>query len=322
MPLAGQRRSGCRGTPCCCSGRATTACRGRTSRTAPCAYSSALIVSGLSMTTLFLASTILPPNAHTSQCVQVLPSPVALPSAKPTGVPFSFSALHSLRKPSVSFGNCVEARRLQHAGAIDERVARAAQRNADPFLAVRLQVLVAHRIPAAVLGAEIVGRRRSRRPVFPDTGWHRRWSTEMMSGPAPVFAATAAFGRTSSQPSLSTRTSMPVFSVNLVDVLHVLIDRRPARSGFQRSTRSFAPFSGAFFHCALASLTQIIGPTAAAGGDACRGLQEFTAFEFTHQLLLENCARFAPARLAVDCCGDDPKSSAFCDEPHTALRIE
>jgi hypothetical protein len=38
----------------------------------------------------------------------------------------------------------------------------------------------------------------------------------MMSGPAPVLAATAAFGRTSSQPSLSTRTSMPVFSVKLL----------------------------------------------------------------------------------------------------------
>jgi len=36
----------------------------------------------------------------------------------------------------------------------------------------------------------------------------------MMSGPLPTFAATAAFGRTSSQPSASTRTSMPVSSVN------------------------------------------------------------------------------------------------------------
>ena len=36
------------------------------------------------------------------------------------------------------------------------------------------------------------------------------------SGPAPVLAATAAFGRTSSQPSLSTRTSTPVLSVNFL----------------------------------------------------------------------------------------------------------
>ena len=64
-----------------------------------------MTVSGLSMTTLLSLSTSLPPNAHSSQCVQVLPSPVALPSAKPGGVPFSFSALHSFRKPSVSFGN-------------------------------------------------------------------------------------------------------------------------------------------------------------------------------------------------------------------------
>src|SRR4249920_2846099 len=68
------------------------------------AYSSALIVSGLSITTLLSLSTSLPPNAHTSHWHQVLPSPVALPSANPGGVPFSFSALHSLRKPSVSFG--------------------------------------------------------------------------------------------------------------------------------------------------------------------------------------------------------------------------
>ncbi len=38
----------------------------------------------------------------------------------------------------------------------------------------------------------------------------------MMSGPAPAFAATAAFGRTSSQLSLSTRTWMPYFSVNFL----------------------------------------------------------------------------------------------------------
>src|SRR5678815_4730405 len=49
-------------------------------------YSSAAMVSGLLITTLFLASTSLPPCAHTSQCVQ-LESPVALPSAKPDGVP-------------------------------------------------------------------------------------------------------------------------------------------------------------------------------------------------------------------------------------------
>ncbi len=63
-----------------------------------------MTVSGLSMTTLLLVSTSLPPNAQTSHWHHVLPSPVALPSANPGGVPFSFSALHSLRNPSVSFG--------------------------------------------------------------------------------------------------------------------------------------------------------------------------------------------------------------------------
>src|SRR5487761_2088759 len=69
------------------------------------AYSSALIVSGLLMTTLLCSSTILPPKVHSSQWVQQLPSPVALPRAKPPGVPLAWSACISLRKPSVSLGN-------------------------------------------------------------------------------------------------------------------------------------------------------------------------------------------------------------------------
>jgi len=75
----------------------------------------------------------------------------------------------------------------------------------------------------------------------------------MMSGPAPVFAATAAFGRTSSQLSLSTRTSMPYLAVNARDVLHVLVDVAWT-SGSSRSTRSFAPFSGWLFHWACGVL--------------------------------------------------------------------
>src|SRR5688572_1091666 len=67
-------------------------------------YSSALTVSGLLMTTSFFSLTSLPPCDHTSQCVHVLPSPVALPSAKPPGVPLSLSAFIMRRKPSVSLG--------------------------------------------------------------------------------------------------------------------------------------------------------------------------------------------------------------------------
>src|SRR6266480_3211728 len=70
--------------------------------------SSALKVSGLLMTTWFFSSPILPPNAHTSQWHQEFSSPVALPSANPGGVPFAFSALHSSRKPAVSFGNSLK----------------------------------------------------------------------------------------------------------------------------------------------------------------------------------------------------------------------
>src|ERR1700682_261191 len=66
-------------------------------------YSSAAMVSGLLMTTLFFPSTSLAPCAHSSQNVQ-LESPVALPSAKPDGVPFAFNAWHNFRNPARSFG--------------------------------------------------------------------------------------------------------------------------------------------------------------------------------------------------------------------------
>ena len=100
----------------------------------------------------------------------------------------------------------------------------------------------------------------------------------MMSGPAPVLAATAAFGRTSSQPSASTRTGMPYFSVNFFTLTRY-VSSSPWTKRFQRSTRSVAPFSGALFHCALASLTQMNGPTAAPAATAAevfRNLRRLT----------------------------------------------
>src|SRR5258706_8082069 len=72
------------------------------------AYSSTVAVSLLLIATLFCSSTILPPKAHSSHWHQPLASPVALPSAKPAGVPFFFKAWQSLRKPSVSFGNSLK----------------------------------------------------------------------------------------------------------------------------------------------------------------------------------------------------------------------
>ncbi len=65
----------------------------------------------------------------------------------------------------------------------------------------------------------------------------------MMSGPLPMLAATAALGRTSSQPSLSTRTSMPVLSLNFL-MFAMKASSSPCTKRFQRSTRSLAPFSG------------------------------------------------------------------------------
>ena len=71
------------------------------------AYSSALMVSGLSIVTLLFLSTIAPPKAQINHCVQP-ESPVALPNARPPGVPLSFMALNSFRKPSVSFGKALK----------------------------------------------------------------------------------------------------------------------------------------------------------------------------------------------------------------------
>src|SRR5687768_16913728 len=66
-------------------------------------YSSALSVSGLSITTLLVLSTSLPPCDQISQ-LHHRPSPVALPSAMPPGVPLACSAFIIDRKPAVSFG--------------------------------------------------------------------------------------------------------------------------------------------------------------------------------------------------------------------------
>ena len=66
----------------------------------------------------------------------------------------------------------------------------------------------------------------------------------MMSGPAPTLAATAAFGRMSSQLSASTRTLTPVFSTNFL-VLAVKLSNSDWTNCFQRSTLSCAPGSGA-----------------------------------------------------------------------------
>src|SRR5258706_9580080 len=89
----------------------------------------------------------------------------------------------------------------------------------------------------------------------------------MMSGPAPVLAATAAFGRTSSQLSLSTRTSMPYLAVKAC-TFFMYWSMSPWTKRLQRSTRSFAPFSGWLFHCAYASFIPIIGKAAAAATPA------------------------------------------------------
>ena len=68
------------------------------------AYSSEAMVSGLLRMTLSSASTTLPPWDHRIQWAQALPSPLALPSAKPPGCPFSLSFVISVKKSAVLSG--------------------------------------------------------------------------------------------------------------------------------------------------------------------------------------------------------------------------
>src|SRR5581483_1770015 len=68
------------------------------------AYSSAITVCFELIATRLFSSTSFAPCAQISQWHQMLASPVACPSAIPAGVPLAFSAWHSFRKPSVSFG--------------------------------------------------------------------------------------------------------------------------------------------------------------------------------------------------------------------------
>jgi len=67
-------------------------------------YFSASIVSFELIVTCWFSSTILPPNAHTSQWQYALPSPTACPVVKPAGWPLFFSFWQRSRSLSVSVG--------------------------------------------------------------------------------------------------------------------------------------------------------------------------------------------------------------------------
>src|SRR4051794_10365559 len=71
----------------------------------------------------------------------------------------------------------------------------------------------------------------------------------MRSGPAPTLAATAAFGRMSSQLSASSLTLTPVFSENAL-VCSANLSNSAWMNCFQRSTRMEAFASGVLVHSA------------------------------------------------------------------------
>ena len=197
------------------------------------------MVSGELMTTLPLSSTILPPWLQTIQCAKLLPSPTALPSAKPAGLLLAFERLAHLQEVVGLLGKFREAGLLEHALAIEDAVADGGERQGD-----ELVVLLRVAFEARVIAAVAVWRRSVAISVTSRSlsGYWNGSSnqTSMTSGPAPTLAATAAFGRMSSQLSLSTRTSTPVASVNFL-VLASQASSSPFTKGVQRSTRKVAP---------------------------------------------------------------------------------
>ena len=89
----------------------------------------------------------------------------------------------------------------------------------------------------------------------------------------------------------------------------------PCTKRLQRSTRSFAPFSGVLFHCcALASLTPDHRAHRRARGEPGRCLQKFAALELTHALSsLMDAEHVEVHRWLV---------AASCSEPRAGRRVE
>ena len=80
---------------------------------------------------------------------------------------------------------------------------------------------------------------------------------------------------------------MPVCCVNFF-VFSAQTSSSPWTNRFQRSTRSFAPFSGVIFNWASAARREERRAAAegGTGGDAGGGFQEITTFDIAHAYLL------------------------------------
>ena len=118
----------------------------------------------------------------------------------------------------------------------------------------------------------------------------------MMSGPAPTLAATADFGRMSSQLSASTRTLTPVFSLNFL-VLATKASNSAWMNCFQRKTRIDAPDSGAGpfqAGCAPATPGKSSAPAAPADCKICRLVMS------TMSSSLDGAARNAAPLLSIE----------------------
>ena len=171
-----------------------------------------------------------------------VPSPVALPSAKPPGVPLAFSAWHHLQEAGGVLREAVEAGRLQHALAVDHHRARGAQRPGRSTSCRPAAGRPARRIPAAVLLAEIARPGRSRRAASRGTGCASSLVDRMMSGTGAGVGGHRGLG-----PHV-----LPAFVVDahldaglggeLLAVLHVQRRCRPARSGSSAARAAWRPF--------------------------------------------------------------------------------
>src|SRR5215831_14387122 len=140
----------------------------------------------------------------------------------------------------------------------------------------------------------------------------------MMSGPLPMLAATAAFGRTSSQPSASILTSMPVACVNFF-VFSAHMSSSPWTKRFQRSRRSFAPFSGVTLYCcADASVDNSAEP----GPSAVPAATPAVALRKSRRLNLLMLSSSEDAALQLIWVVQTRLEANSCDQPRARGRVE
>src|SRR5215470_10760483 len=140
----------------------------------------------------------------------------------------------------------------------------------------------------------------------------------MMSGPLPMLAATAALGLTSSQPSASILTSIPVACVNFF-VFSAHMSSSPWTKRFQRNKRSFAPFSGVTLYCCAAAS---VDNSAEPGPNAVPAATPAVALRKSRRLKLLMLSSLRKGCSAIDMGRADSTRSKSCDQPRAGRGVE